>query len=204
MSDVLGDEIKRLAEAWSVDATNGMLDQVSRYLRILLMWNRTINLTGAVTLEELVGDHLPDSFALARLAPTGSDLVDVGSGGGLPAIPFAVLRPDCHVTLVEPRAKRVAFLNAAKREIACGSLEVVRGRIDDVENCGFKMASSRATFSPEEWLSLSRRLLVHDGRCVVFAAAPVDGGAASASVVEELEYRTRKGSPRWFGVFCFT
>src|SRR4029079_16814605 len=84
---------------------------------LLLTWNARINLTGAGTRDELLGEHFPDALAMASLVPPGARLVDVGSGGGLPAVPLSVLRPDLGLTLVEPRAKRVAFLRTAVRTL---------------------------------------------------------------------------------------
>src|SRR6185295_9811748 len=107
-----------------------------------------INLTGARTLDELAADHLPDAFALAEAVPPGAALVDVGSGGGLPALPFAVLRPDVRLTLVEPRAKRVAFLRTAVRELGLAG-ELVAGHAADLPAGAFDVAASRATFPPE-------------------------------------------------------
>jgi 16S rRNA (guanine527-N7)-methyltransferase len=197
-------QIEEMAQKWSVVVTEKMLSQISRYLRLLVVWNRSVNLTGADGLADLVCDHLPDSFALTRLTPTGAKVVDVGSGAGLPAVPFAVLRPDCQVTLIEPRARRVAFLNTARREIDCKSVTVVRGRLDDVADSSFDVAASRATFSPAEWLRKSQRLVGVGGRCIVFGTSPVDADEVEAHLIEELKYWTSNGSPRWLGAYCFT
>jgi len=197
-------DIREIAEKWGLEVTDEMLNQVCRYLRLLLVWNQSVNLTGAASLADLVCDHLPDSFALARLTPAGAQVVDVGSGGGLPAIPFAVLRPDCMTTLVEPRAKRVAFLNAAKRELKCHGVTVIRGRIEDVADASFDVAASRATFSPADWLKQAQRLVCAGGRCIVFSTCSVGIAEAGAQLVEELTYRTKNGAPRWLGAYCFT
>src|SRR5436853_71284 len=98
--------------------------RLHRFYELLLVWNRQINLTGARSLDELLSEHLPDSFALSRLVPQSASVADVGSGGGLPAIPFALLRPDASLTLFETRAKRVAFLRTAIRELGVGSARI--------------------------------------------------------------------------------
>jgi 16S rRNA (guanine527-N7)-methyltransferase len=134
---------------------------VARYCELLLRWNERINLTGARTLDELLREHLPDSFALAALVGAQARVIDVGSGGGLPAVPFSLLRPDAAVTLVEPRAKRVAFLRTAVRELGL-ACTVVAGRVDTVKD-RFDVASSRATFPPAEWLQEGSRLVVPGG-----------------------------------------
>jgi 16S rRNA (guanine527-N7)-methyltransferase len=196
--------ILMLAHEWGFPVSNEAAERLGLFMGQLLQWNERVNLTGARGPRELLGDHLPDSFALAKLSPKGASVVDVGSGGGLPALPFAILRPDCHVTLVEPRAKRIAFLHAAVRACDCRLVKVVRARMEEIPDSGYSLATSRATFSPEEWLGLAPRLLTIGGMAVVFAASRIDAGPSAARLLESIEYRTAGGTSRWAGCFCFT
>lgn len=176
---------------------------ILRFFQILLSWNQRINLTGAGDLQQLVGEHLVDSLALGRLVPPGAGLVDVGSGGGLPAIPFSLLRPDCKASLVEPRGKRVAFLRTAVRELALGNVSVVHGSDDAVAGqSSFSAASSRATFEPSEWLVRGRRLVEPGGLIVVLTTGEVQ--APDFTLVDHVGYETASGSPRWAGSFRST
>ena len=193
-----------LAEAWELPLASKDAERLVTYLSQLLKWNERVNLTGAHELRELVGDHLPDSFALAKLCPREANVVDIGAGGGLPTIPFVLLRPDCRVTLVEPRAKRIAFLNTAARGCTCRLLKVVRARMEEMPDSAFTVAISRATFGPEDWLGMAPRLLSAGGVAVVFAASPIARYAAGAKLVEAVAYTTSSGAPRWSGSYCFT
>jgi 16S rRNA (guanine527-N7)-methyltransferase len=135
---------------------------------------------------------------MAKLVPPGASLIDVGSGGGLPALPFALVRPDVGVTLLEPRAKRVAFLRTAARELHAGRVTVQRGRLEDLADGVFGWACSRATLPPPQWLAAGRRLVAPAGRVLLFAAGPpaVDG------VLEgEVWYETGQGRRRWLGAY---
>jgi len=171
------------------------------FWRLLLLWNARINLTGASTVEQLVGEHLPDSLAMARLVPAGAHVLDVGSGGGLPAIPFGLLRPDARLTLVEPRAKRSAFLRTAVRESGLAA-DVLVGRIEDVAARPADVACSRATFGPGEWLERARGLAP---RALVFCARPQDAVAPLGPTLEqELAYETEAGHARWLGLYRST
>jgi 16S rRNA (guanine527-N7)-methyltransferase len=196
--------ILRLVREWEIPVSIEMVERIDAYLHLLLRWNERVNLTGAHSIRELVEEHLPDSLALAKLTPNGSSVVDIGSGGGLPAVPFAILRPDCRVTLVEPRAKRVAFLNTAVRACECRLVEVARRRLEETTDSKFSVATSRATFSPEDWLSLACRLLCEGGLAVVFARDCVATGTTSAKLLNTIEYHTVNGAPRWSGAFRFT
>ncbi len=74
-----------------------------------IKWNSSLNLTGARTVGDLVQEHLPDAFVLSQVVGTLKSLIDVGTGGGLPAVPLAILRPEVQIQLVEPRAKRLVL-----------------------------------------------------------------------------------------------
>jgi 16S rRNA (guanine527-N7)-methyltransferase len=169
--DGLGPAIAALASQFPNAAPRPeQLDDLVGFVRLLLTWNARINLTGARTPEEVVADHFPDAFALAGVVPAAARLVDVGSGGGLPAVPFLILRPDVHLTMVEPRAKRVAFLRTATRTLHLRA-EVEGVRVEEIVRRDFQVAVSRATFPPAEWLLKAAPLLSPGGAIGIFAAA---------------------------------
>ena len=99
---------------------------LSSYALSLLNWSARINLTAAQTTEVLVTEHFPDAFALAGKLAAPARAIDVGSGGGLPAIPLALLCPALTVELCEPIAKKAAFLRTAVRELGLSSRVSVR------------------------------------------------------------------------------
>ena len=123
----------------------------------------------------MVAEHYPDAFALAKRLDRPARLVDVGSGGGLPALPLALLRPGLVIRLCEPIAKKAAFLRTAIRELNVSDrvmLQTQRGEevADELAasaSPGFDAAVSRATFAPDEWLALGRRLVRPGGRVFV-------------------------------------
>jgi 16S rRNA (guanine527-N7)-methyltransferase len=188
--------LETVAAGFGRRLTTEQVSALLRFFQQLLAWNVRINLTGARSLGELVQEHFPDALALDRLVPADLTLVDVGSGGGLPAIPFAVLRPDVPVTLVESRAKRAAFLRAALREVGVpGAVRDVRA--EELSMGEFDVASSRATFPPLEWLALGRSLVRPGGRVVIFLAVPPEQlppGMPEPTV--RIDYSLRAGRPR--------
>jgi 16S rRNA (guanine527-N7)-methyltransferase len=167
--------LARLSENWTVACDDGQADALAAFGALLLTWNAHINLTGASSLDELAGEHFPDSFALASRfeAAVPARAVDVGSGGGLPALPLALLRPALTLRLVEPTAKKAAFLRTATR--ALGLRERVTVHVGRVEAFGpgdFDAALSRATFPPELWAPIGARLVRPGGRVFVLASTP--------------------------------
>lgn len=162
------DALAGLAAQWGVPLLEAQRSALERFGELLLEWNARINLTGARTSDTLVADHLPDAFAVASLLPDAARLVDVGSGGGLPALPLAVLRPALQVTLVEPLGKKVAFLRTAVRELGLsGRVTVEARRAEDLADEAFDVAMSRATFAPDAWVRVARRLVRAGGQVLV-------------------------------------
>lgn len=76
--------------------------------------------------------HLLNCGVVASLLPAPARVVDVGSGAGLPGIPFALARPACRVVLVEPLERRVRFLDEAVALLGLENVDVVRGRAEEV------------------------------------------------------------------------
>jgi 16S rRNA (guanine527-N7)-methyltransferase len=132
---------------------------LERYADLLLKWNARINLTAASTHDDAM-QHIDDCSAIIRHIPSDARaLVDIGSGGGLPAVVIAASRPDLVVTAVEPIQKKHAFLRTAARELALANLHPRAARIEDVEDAAFDVATSRATFALDAWLRLGLRLV---------------------------------------------
>jgi 16S rRNA (guanine527-N7)-methyltransferase len=138
------------------------------YLDLLAAWNDRVNLTAARTpkrrVEVLVA---PVLAALARLAPGG--LIDVGSGNGSPGLVVALLEPRRPVTLLEPRARRWAFLREAARAGGRDDVRVLRERHDAYAGPPAANVTLRALRLP---LSDLRSLVAEDGRVLVFGPEP--------------------------------
>jgi 16S rRNA (guanine527-N7)-methyltransferase len=134
-----------------------------RYIELLLRWNARINLTAARNQDD-AAQHVLDCLGVVPHLPPGpARLVDVGSGGGLPAVIIAIMRPDLDVTAVEPTHKKHAFLRTAARELQLANLSAIAQRLDDLPDTSWDIASSRATFALADWLTAGLRLVVPGG-----------------------------------------
>src|SRR5205085_7821194 len=88
---------------------------ISVYQRLLLTWNEKINLIGPEAKEHL-DEHIAEALAAAEILKPSGDVLDFGSGGGLPAIPMAIVSPGATFHLVEADQKKWAFLKHVVRE----------------------------------------------------------------------------------------
>lgn len=119
------------------------IGRLSRYLSELDHWRRRINLTGQLTPGDLV-DHTLEALIAADLLPSSGSLIDIGSGAGFPGVPLSLGRPDIQVTLLEPRARRAAFLRHVVRGVPLLNASVSEARIEDVGVQTFGAAATRA------------------------------------------------------------
>src|SRR6185295_3573384 len=151
-----------------------------------VLWNQRVDLTAARSAEELVDLYLSDALVLAASGACveRESWCDVGSGAGAPGLVLQLLRPEWALTLVEPRAKRVAFLRTAIGQLRLGS-QLVAGRSEVLDANGCDVAVSRATFPPQEWLAEGARL-ARQGVWVLLArgATPSLAGWRLASEVD--------------------
>ena len=106
------------------------LPQAERYAARLASEGVTRGLIGPREVSRLWVRHVLNSAAVSEAVPDGARVVDVGSGAGLPGIPLGLARPDLTLSLVEPMARRVEFLEEAVAELGAPWL-VVRGRAED-------------------------------------------------------------------------
>jgi 16S rRNA (guanine527-N7)-methyltransferase len=100
------------------------------YIQLIARWNKTFNLTAIRDVEEMVSKHLLDSLAVQPYVE-GKTVLDVGSGAGLPGIPFAITSPDKHFVLLDSNGKKTRFLTQAKIDLKLENVEVVHQRVQD-------------------------------------------------------------------------
>lgn len=151
-------------------------------------WNQRIDLTAARSDEELVDLLVADAAAIVRAQRhrNSETWVDVGSGAGAPGLALSLLVPELTMTLVEPKAKRVAFLRSTVGELGCERVRVERVRSDQLGELGFDVAVSRATLAPAEWLAEGARL-ARRGVWVLLAQAETPA-VPNLRLTEELGY----------------
>jgi 16S rRNA (guanine(527)-N(7))-methyltransferase RsmG len=158
-------------------------EKLRDFSRLFMRWNRSINLSGARD-AAAVELHIIDSLhvvpplrsitadATLSSPASPSSVLDVGSGGGLPAVVAALALPSVHFTALEPVRKKHAFLRTASRELALENLEALAERLEDHTRRDYDAAISRATFDLREWLELGSSFVRPGGRVLGFEAIP--------------------------------
>jgi 16S rRNA (guanine527-N7)-methyltransferase len=123
--------LAEMLAAHGIDATSEQLDELDRYRRLLWSWNERMNLTRHTTLEKFVLRDIVDSVQLAALLTHGERVLDVGTGGGVPGVILAILRPDLKIILCESTAKKAAAVEAMVGQLGL-QVPVYACRAEDV------------------------------------------------------------------------
>ncbi|MGA7614946.1 MAG: RsmG family class I SAM-dependent methyltransferase [Thermoanaerobaculia bacterium] len=141
------------------------------YRELLLTWSAKINLIGPEARRH-IDEHIEEGIAAARVLRPDGEVLDVGSGGGLPAIPMAIVSPEARFHLVEADRRKWAFLKQVIRECSLNSvahgdrLANVIGRLDP--DLLFQLVTSRAVGHPEQWIPLVLPHLAGLGKVALF------------------------------------
>lgn len=125
--------------------------RVEAFIALRAKWAATHNLSGPDALRDPWGVDIIDALALDAVAAGEAPLVDVGSGSGVPGLVYALLRPERAVTLVEPLAKRSAFLRSAAMTLGLNNVSVERSRWPITALLPGSQIVSRAVFPVPEW-----------------------------------------------------
>src|SRR5437762_5185912 len=143
------------------------------YKRLLLAWNERINLIGPEVREHL-DEHIGEALKAAELLRPSGEVLDFGSGGGLPAVPMAIASPGARFHMVEADQRKWAFLKHVVRE--CGLNAVVYGdrlqRVLPQLPRMLQLVTSRAVGRPAEWLPSLSEHLVEGSRAALFQSTP--------------------------------
>lgn len=140
--------MREIFEKFNISITNEQLNLFDKYYQLLVEYNEKFNITTIIEKQEVYKKHFVDSI-LGLEEFCGKTLIDVGSGGGFPAIPIKIMKDDLDVTLLEATGKKCTFLNAVIDELQLKNIKVINGRAEDLaKNPNFRekfsLCSARA------------------------------------------------------------
>jgi 16S rRNA (guanine527-N7)-methyltransferase len=198
MTAKLGPLVSQAAAALGALQGEPALAALVAWLERLEEWNARIDLTAARSREELVDLMVADALFLAPRLPQGARVVDVGTGAGAPGLALALLRADLRVTLVEPLAKRTAFLRTTLGAAGRADVTIERARGEALApRRAWDIAISRAALAPPAWLDLGASLAAPGGAVWVLLAKDAPPAHARAVLEEDHRYHwPLTGAPR--------
>lgn len=155
----------RLVEL-SLTLDDSAVGKLLAYHALLVKWNRAYNLTSIRDADEMIDRHLIDSLSILP-AIDEADLLDVGTGPGLPGMVLALVKPQLSVWLLDSNGKKTRFLNQVKMSLKLSNVEVVHHRLESWQpGRQFHQITSRAFATLADMVVFSRHLLAKEGRFI--------------------------------------
>jgi len=134
-ADKVGVLVREEALKHGIELSEKQLEQFSSYLKLIQQWQRSVvRLVGNDDATVLVADHVGDAFGVYSCVDVwkGKRAIDIGSGAGFPGLCLKIVEPTLRVTLLDARAKKVAFLAKVAADLGLEGVEVVRGRAEQL------------------------------------------------------------------------
>lgn len=130
-------------------------NRCENYIALLKQWGSVHNLTAE--LEDFkIENNMIDSIYPLKFLNKFESFADIGTGAGYPGMIIAIARPNIKATLIEPRRKRVAFLNFVKNALRLENVEVICDRVENVKNRTFDLVTSRAVTNTSLLMDLTK------------------------------------------------
>ena len=172
LAAVLGEGIA----AMKLDVDASRQDKLMDYLALMFKWNAVYNLTSLRDPMQMVTHHLLDSLASVPAFAGARNVLDVGSGGGLPGIVLAIVRPDMKVSMIDTVHKKTAFLTQVKAELGLANVTIYTARVEQLAvSDKFDVITSRAFADLSDFVNWSSHLLADGGRYIALkGVAPKD------------------------------
>ena len=175
-----------------LDIGPNQLEQLCQYLDLLRLWNAKFNLISRRDEDRLIARHMLDSLTIVPMV-RGPNLLDVGSGAGLPGLLVAVARPDLEICLLDRHQRKTRFLKLAARAMGLTNVEVVCKNLSESLYLGpFSALSARGVGSASTLWESANHLITPEGCLIVMQrtqdqdniALEIPGTACSSRWVE--------------------
>lgn len=166
-----------------VEASADAMSRLMAFADELQKWNKVHNLTRVAPGESTISHHLLDSLAVAPFVE-GRDIIDVGSGGGFPGMPLAIVMPDRDFTLLDSAGKKTRFLEHVRITLGLQNVRVVQARAESFEG-SFDVITCRALASLAEIARMTAHLLAPGGKVLALKGTLQDEAGPVAPLAIE-------------------
>ncbi|GAA4650866.1 16S rRNA (guanine(527)-N(7))-methyltransferase RsmG [Kistimonas scapharcae] len=170
-------------DAMGLEASDQQLGQLAAYVELMAKWNQVYNLTAIRDKNAMVSRHILDSLTLVPHV-SGENLLDVGSGPGLPGIPLAIMFPERQFSVLDCNGKKTRFMTQAKTALGLNNVTVENRRVEEWQvETGFDEITSRAFSSLEDMVTGTSHLLAEGGRWLAMKGIHPDEELAQLQAV---------------------
>jgi len=179
--------IEGLCRQHGIPADDKSLKLLVRYTGLLEAWNLKVNLISRKEDAPVIVRHVFHSLLICRIHDfrPGEKVLDLGTGGGLPGIPLAILFPETSFLLVDSTGKKIAACKAMVRELGLNNVIALHSRVEELKGVVFDTVLSRQVAPLEELCAYSARLLKREGVLICLKGGHLDKEIAQAVLSRE-------------------
>ncbi|MDD3267195.1 MAG: 16S rRNA (guanine(527)-N(7))-methyltransferase RsmG [Burkholderiales bacterium] len=159
------------------------IEQLVAYKDLLIKWNKTFSLTAITNSFDIINLHILDGLSAVKYFSEATNILDVGSGMGVPAIILAIMYPEKPISAIDSNQKKTAFLLQVKIQLKLSNLQVVCKRVENFQAIDkFSIITSRAFANLKLFVDLTEHLLKDNG---IFLAMKSSLGVEEASQLND-------------------
>lgn len=160
------------------------------FISLLQKWGKVHNLSGRLTRED-IQENIIDSIYPLQYLDSYNSFADIGTGAGYPGLIIAMANADVKCYLIEPRIKRVAFLNFVKNSLGLKNVEVICKRVEEVENVQVDLITSRAVTNTKLLLDITKNISKKDSSYLFYKGSLLESEIEEAKLEESLVYNRK-------------
>ena len=131
MNDDFYNKMIELSKKIDISLTETQIKKFFEYMKLLLEWNKKINLTAIIEVDDIILKHFIDSLTIIKYIKGNDKIIDVGTGAGFPGIPIGIMNSNIDITLLDSLNKRINFLNEVCNKLELKNIRTIHGRAED-------------------------------------------------------------------------
>ncbi len=161
------------------------------YMKMLIEWNKKINLTAINDEKEIIIKHFIDSLTISKYIENAERMVDVGTGAGFPGIPIKIINKELEVVLVDSLNKRINFLNEVIEKLGLENIKAIHARAEDLGKDKkyrekFDVVTSRAVANMTVLVEYLLPLTKKEGKCICMKGSEIEDELENAKYAIKL------------------
>ena len=160
---------------------NKFYRRCAEYTSLLQQWGKVHNLTAELQ-DEKIDINILDSIYPLKFLNDFKSFADIGTGAGYPGLLLSIARPDVQAVLIEPRRKRVGFLNFVKNALDLKNVEIICDRVENVKDRSFDLITSRAVTNTSLLMDLTKNISSAKTEFLFYKGSMLDSEIQNASL----------------------
>ena len=165
--------LKSLFHKANLKLSKKKLDQLSEYANLIVKWNKTRNLVSRNASLETINEHILDCACLMPHLKE-SNLLDVGSGAGLPGLVVSILDDEKNIKLLEPNQKKISFLTHAQAKLDLKNTTIFKERVENLEEINEETIITRAVMEPKKLLNVISKQKNKNLKIIMMVSEPME------------------------------